>query len=65
MGILAMVFTLIFGSAVGIIAGYRGGWLDSVIGRVAEIFLSIPIFLGGLLFLFTFPNEMTPHSRSP
>jgi oligopeptide transport system permease protein len=57
-GILATAFTLIFGSAVGIIAGYRGGWLDSVIGRIAEIFLAIPIFLGGLLFLFTFPNEI-------
>ena len=56
-GILATAFTLIFGSAVGIIAGYRGGWLDSVIGRIAEIFLAIPIFLGGILFLFTFPNE--------
>jgi oligopeptide transport system permease protein len=57
-GILATLFTLIFGSAVGIIAGYRGGWLDSVIGRIAEIFLAIPLFLGGLLFLFTFPNDI-------
>jgi oligopeptide transport system permease protein len=57
-GILATLFTLIFGSAVGIIAGYRGGWLDSVIGRIAEIFLAIPLFLGGLLFLFTFPNQV-------
>jgi oligopeptide transport system permease protein len=57
-GILATLFTLIFGSAVGIIAGYRGGWLDSLIGRIAEIFLAIPIFLGGLLFLFTFPNDI-------
>jgi oligopeptide transport system permease protein len=57
-GILATLFSLIFGSAVGIIAGYRGGWLDSVIGRIAEIFLAIPIFLGGLLFLYTFPNDI-------
>jgi oligopeptide transport system permease protein len=57
-GILATLFTLIFGSAVGIIAGYRGGWLDSVIGRIAEIFLAIPLFLGGLLFLYTFPNDI-------
>jgi oligopeptide transport system permease protein len=57
-GILATLFTLVFGSAVGIIAGYRGGWLDSVIGRIAEIFLAIPIFLGGLLFLYTFPNDI-------
>ena len=57
-GILATVFSLIFGSIVGIIAGYRGGWLDSVIGRIAEIFLAIPLLLGGILFLYTFPNEV-------
>ena len=45
-----------FGSLVGIIAGYRGGWADSVIGRIAEIFLAIPLLLGGILFLYTFPN---------
>jgi oligopeptide transport system permease protein len=57
-GILATAFSLIFGSLVGIIAGYRGGWLDSVIGRIAEIFLAIPLLLGGILFLYTFPNEI-------
>jgi oligopeptide transport system permease protein len=62
-GILATLFSLIFGSAVGIIAGYRGGWLDSVIGRFAEIFLAIPLLLGGILFLYTFPNQLdTPVS---
>ena len=62
-GILATVFSLVFGSVVGIIAGYRGGWLDSVIGRIAEIFLAIPLLLGGILFLYTFPNEInTPFS---
>ena len=62
-GILATLFSLIFGSAVGIIAGYRGGWLDSVIGRFAEIFLAIPLLLGGILFLYTFPNQIdTPFS---
>ena len=41
-GILATAFTLVFGSAVGIIAGYRGGWLDSVLRRFGEIFLAHP-----------------------
>jgi oligopeptide transport system permease protein len=56
-GILATVFSLIFGAVLGIIAGYRGGWLDSVIGRLGEIFLAIPLLLGGILFLYTFPND--------
>jgi oligopeptide transport system permease protein len=57
-GILATLFCLFFGSATGIIAGYRGGWLDSVVGRIAEVFLAIPLLLGGILFLYTFPNEL-------
>ena len=33
------------------------GWVDSVLGRIAEIFLGIPLLLGGILFLYTFPND--------
>jgi N-terminal TM domain of oligopeptide transport permease C len=64
-GILATLFCLFFGSATGIIAGYRGGWLDSVVGRIAEVFLAIPLLLGGILFLYTFPTSWIPRSRSP
>lgn len=56
-GIFATAFTLIFGSIIGIIAGYVGGWLDSVLGRTAEIFLGIPLLLGGMLFLYVFPSD--------
>jgi oligopeptide transport system permease protein len=58
-GILATAFSLFFGSFVGIVSGYVGGPLDSVIGRISEMFLAIPILLGGILFLYTFPNEIT------
>jgi oligopeptide transport system permease protein len=57
-GILATVFSLIFGSLMGVISGYRGGAVDAVIGRISEMFLGIPIMLGGVLFLFTFPNQI-------
>lgn len=57
-GVLATVFSLVLGSVLGVVAGYKGGWLDSVIGRVSEIFLAIPLLLGGILFLYTFPNEI-------
>ena len=50
---------MVFGAIVGIIAGYRGGWLDSLIGRISEVFLALPLLLGGILFLYTFPIEIT------
>ena len=57
-GIFATSFTLVFGSVVGIIAGYRGGWVDSVSSRIGEIFLGIPLLLGGILFLYVFPSDL-------
>jgi oligopeptide transport system permease protein len=57
-GVLATVISLVLGAVLGVIAGYKGGWLDSVIGRVSEIFLAIPLLLGGILFLYTFPNDI-------
>jgi oligopeptide transport system permease protein len=57
-GLLATLFTLVFGSLIGIISGYRGGWVDSVISRAGEIFLGIPLLLGGILFLYIFPSDL-------
>ena len=57
-GLFATLFTLILGSFVGIIAGYRGGWADSLLSRIGEIFLGIPLLLGGILFLYVFPSDL-------
>lgn len=57
-GVFATSFTLIVGSFVGIIAGYRGGVVDSLLSRVGEIFLGIPLLLGGILFLYVFPSDL-------
>jgi oligopeptide transport system permease protein len=55
-GILATILSMVLGVVIGIVSGYRGGWMDSVLGRIGEIFLAIPLLLGGILFLYTFPN---------
>jgi oligopeptide transport system permease protein len=57
-GLLSTLLTTIVGGAVGLVAGYRGGWLDAVLARVGEIFFALPLLLGGILFLFTFPNAL-------
>src|SRR4029453_8459715 len=56
-GLFATLFVALLGSFVGIIAGYRSGWIDSVLSRIGEIFLGIPLLLGGILFLYVFPND--------
>jgi oligopeptide transport system permease protein len=56
-GIFATLFVAALGSFIGIIAGYRAGWVDSALSRIGEIFLGIPLLLGGILFLYIFPND--------
>jgi len=41
-GILAMSVAIFFGSFIGLVSGYYGGWIDSILMRITEIFLSIP-----------------------
>lgn len=56
-GLFATLFVALIGSFIGIIAGYRSGWTDSVLGRIGEVFLGIPPLLGGILFLYVFPSD--------
>lgn len=45
-GFSAMVLSTIIGTAVGVIAGYRGGWLRATLMRMVDAFLAFPsIFL--------------------
>ena len=44
-GILATIVSLTVGVAYGAISGYMGGWLDAVMMRVLDAFLSIPRLL--------------------
>lgn len=53
MGVIAAVVTVIFGTTLGSIAAYYGGWVDGAVMRTADLFLLIPlipvlIFIGGL-----------------
>ena len=41
-GLLAMAISILLGSTIGLISGYYGGWIDSILMRMTEIFMSIP-----------------------
>ena len=49
--LIAIVVSGIFGTTLGIVAGYWGGWVDAVIMRLVDISLSIPIILLGLVLV--------------
>lgn len=41
-GLLGAGMTLLLGASVGTVAGYYGGWRDSLLMRLAELFLALP-----------------------
>lgn len=51
-GILAETISVIIGTLMGAIAGYFGGWVDSVISRTIEIFASFPQILFAIAIMF-------------
>ncbi|MCU7922325.1 MAG: ABC transporter permease [Candidatus Thiodiazotropha sp. (ex Dulcina madagascariensis)] len=46
----------LFGTAVGLVAGYRGGWLDLLLVRVIDVFLAFP----GILLAIALAGVMGP-----
>ncbi|MET3803220.1 peptide/nickel transport system permease protein [Nakamurella sp. UYEF19] len=52
------VFAVV-GIPAGMIAGYRGGWFDRVVLRVADLVYAVPVVIILLVVLAVFPNDET------
>ena len=46
---IAAVLGVFFGTVLGILTGYLGGWFDTIVGRILESLLALPAILVGLL----------------
>ncbi|GGM54315.1 peptide ABC transporter permease [Micromonospora sonchi] len=59
--IMATGTMIIIGGSLGLLAGYYGGWVDTIISRVMDVFLSLPFLLGAIVFLTVIKrqNEFT------
>jgi peptide/nickel transport system permease protein len=44
-GLLSVILGAAIGVTSGLLAGYRGGWLDTIIGRLADIQQAIPLLI--------------------
>ena len=45
------LFAAVIGTALGLLAGFRGGWIDRVVMRVVDVQLSLPAILVALVLL--------------
>ena len=59
-GFAAVAFAAVLGITLGLVAGYRGGWVDSLIMRVADVQLSFPAILVALLVFGVFKGVVPP-----
>ncbi|MBM0227319.1 MULTISPECIES: ABC transporter permease [Micromonospora] len=61
--LLSVVGTMLVGGTMGVIAGYRGGWVDSLLSRIADVFFGLPFVLGAIVILTTFNGSGTSNSK--
>lgn len=55
-GLLATSGTVLVGGILGVIEGYRGGWVDSLLSRIGDVFFAIPLLLGAIIILVSLPS---------
>jgi len=48
-GFLVIALSALIGSAAALLSGYLGGWVDTVIMRLVDTFLSVPYFIVALV----------------
>jgi peptide/nickel transport system permease protein len=62
-GFSAVLFAMVLGIALGLLAGWRGGWVDSLLMRVADVQLSFPSILIALLIFGVARGFIPPGMR--
>lgn len=58
-GFTAVLFAMVLGISLGLLAGYVGGWIETIIMRVADVQLTFPAILVAML-IFGIAKGFTP-----
>ena len=62
-GVSAVLLAMALGISAGLVAGYRGGWVDAVLMRVADVQLSFPSILIALFIFWVARGIIPPTQR--
>ncbi len=57
-GVLSTGMALILGTIVGLIAGYKGGYIDHLIMRIVDVMMCFPTLILGILFMAALGSGM-------
>lgn len=58
-GVLATALVVVLGATIGSIAGYFGGWVDSILSRLTDVFYAIPLVLAAIVVMQMFKEYRT------
>lgn len=56
-GLIATAISSVLGLIMGALAGFYGGWLDSLLSRVGDIFFAIPYILAAVVVMTVFSQS--------
>ncbi|GAA3984100.1 ABC transporter permease [Actinomadura viridis] len=56
-GVAVTLFALLIAMVFGMLAGYYGGLLDTVVARITDVFFGLPFVLGATVILVAFPGH--------
>lgn len=59
-GFIVIMITFVFGSIMGALAGFFGGFVDTVLSRVGDIFFSIPYILAAVVVMSVLSDYRNP-----
>ncbi len=56
-GLTVTVCAVVVAIVLGSLAGYFGGFVDTLIARVTDVFFGLPLILGAMVILIAFPSR--------
>ena len=56
-GLLVVTGSAVIGVFLGALAGFYGGWFDVLVARITDIVYGLPLVLGAILILNSFPDR--------
>ena len=56
-GLLSTVFVVVIGTLIGSVAGYFGGWFDTILSRFTDIFFAVPFVLAAIVIMSLLENR--------
>ena len=57
--VISVTFAAAVGVTLGVLAGYRGGWLDTVVMRMVDVMFAFPVLLLALAIVAVLGPELT------